>query len=91
MRNAVLRAYWLPRLQNEEADALTDSDVGLLGMSKRVDGDQDMLGFVHRNDLFSVGVAYMKELAGFEGRGVPKELLDSDDDASQDKEWRHAP
>ena len=25
-RNAVLRASWLPRLQNEEADALTNSD-----------------------------------------------------------------
>ena len=64
MRNAVLRAHGLPRLQNKEADALADSDVRLLGMSKRVDGDQDMLGFVHRIDLFSVGVAYTKELAG---------------------------
>ena len=25
-RRAVLRAQWLPRLQNEEADALTNSD-----------------------------------------------------------------
>ena len=63
MRNAVLRANWLPRLQNEEADALTNSDFRHFDMSKRIKVDLDKLGFVLMNDLFSVGDAYVEELA----------------------------
>ena len=63
MRNAVLRANWLPRLQNEEADALTNSDFRHFDMAKRIEVDLDKLGFVLMNDLFSVGDAYVRELA----------------------------
>ena len=63
MRNAVLRANWLPRLQNEEADALTNSDFRHFDMAKRIEVDLDKLGFVLMNDLFSVGDAYVQELA----------------------------
>ena len=36
LRNATLRANWLPRLQNEEADALTNSDFRHLTLARRV-------------------------------------------------------
>ena len=91
MRNAVFRAHWLLRRRNEQADAMTDSVLGQCDLSKRIDVDQDKLGSVLMNDLFSVGVAYVKELAGLKDLEVPKELLDSDDAASQVTKWRHAP
>ena len=63
LRNATLRADWLPRLQNEEADALTNSDFRHFDVSKRIEVDLDKLGFVLMNDLFAVGDAYVAELA----------------------------
>ena len=63
LRNATLRANWLPRLQNEEADALTNSDFRHFDSSKRVEVDLDQLNFVILNDLFAEGDAYTAELA----------------------------
>ena len=42
---------------------MTDSVLGQCDLSKRIDVDQDKPGFVLMNDFFSVGVAYMVELA----------------------------
>ena len=58
-----LRANWLPRLQNEEADALTNSDFRHFDEAKRIEVDLDKLGFVLMNDFFAVGDAYVEELA----------------------------
>ena len=86
MRNAVFRAYWLPRLQNEEADALTVSVLRQRDLSTRFDDDQSKPGFVLRNNLFSAGVAYVVELASLKDlEKVPKEFLDSVDDDSLEK------
>ena len=61
-RNATLRADWIPRLQNEEADALTNSDFSHFDPAKRIEVDLEKLKFVVLNDLFSVGDAYVEEL-----------------------------
>jgi hypothetical protein len=63
LRNAVLRANWLPRLQNEEADALTNSDFRHFDPSKRIDVDLETLDFKILNKLFAVGDEYVEELA----------------------------
>ena len=63
MRDATLRANCLPRLQNEEADALTNSDFRHFDLAKRIEVDLDSLGFVILSDLFADGDAYTTELA----------------------------
>merc|ERR1739841_63675 len=45
LRNAILRADWIPRLQNEEADALTNSDFRHFNPEKRIQVDLDSIGF----------------------------------------------
>ena len=63
LRNAVLRANWLPRLQNEEADALTNSDFRHFDPNKRIDVDLGTLDFKILSKLFAVGDEYVEELA----------------------------
>jgi len=61
-RSAILRATWLPRLQNEEADALTNLDFRHFDLKKRIQVDVKKLDFHLLNDLLDVGDAYVKEL-----------------------------
>ena len=61
-RAATLRADWIPRLQNEEADALTNWDFRHFDLDRRVEVDLDSLGFMVMNDLFDAGEAYLTEL-----------------------------
>ena len=77
-RNATLRADWLPRLQNEQADALTKSDFRHFDMSKRIEVDLDRLGFVLMNDLFSVGDAYVAELADLKSKEKARKISNAD-------------
>ena len=46
LRGAVLRARWLPRLRNQEADALTNSEFGHFEMANRIDVGLTTLPFV---------------------------------------------
>ena len=62
LRNATLRANWLPRLQNEEADALTNSDFRHFSVARRIPVKLDELRFLVLNDLFKVGDDYIAEL-----------------------------
>ena len=62
-RAAVLRADWIPRLQNEEADALTNRDFRHFDKDRRIEVDLAKLDFVALNDLFAEGEAYIAELA----------------------------
>ena len=65
---------------------MTDSVLGQCDLHKRIDVDQDKPGFVFKNDFFSVGVAYLVELASLKDlEKVPKELLDSVDADSLEK------
>ena len=61
-RRLVLRAKWLPRLENEEADALTNLDFRHFSAERRVPVDLDKMDFGVLPDLFSSGEQYLKEL-----------------------------
>ena len=85
-RNATLRADWLPRLQNEEADALTNSDFRHFDMSRRIEVDLDKLGFILMNSLFSVGDAYVAELSDLKSKEKARKISNvSDPDPKRKK------
>ena len=62
LRRLVLRAKWLPRLQNEEADALTNLDFRHFDPAKRIPVEIDSLKFGVLHELFAEGEAYISEL-----------------------------
>ena len=62
-KRASLRARWIPRLQNEEADALTNSEFHHFRIANRIDVDLKKLGFLVMDALFEEGERYMAELA----------------------------
>ena len=62
LRNATLRANWLPRLQQEEADALANSDFRHFSVAKRILVKLEELQLVVLNVLFQTGDAYITEL-----------------------------
>ena len=62
-RGASLRADWIPRLQNEEADALTNSDFRHFHSAKRIPVNLAELKFNVLNMLFESGDDYLTELA----------------------------
>ena len=63
IRRACLHARWIPRLQNEEADALTNGEFDAFDPALRIDVDLKQLGFVVMDDLFEEGESYVSELA----------------------------
>ena len=63
-RRAVLRADWIPRLQNEEADALTNMDFRHFDPEKRISVTLAELRFGVLNDLLSTGQEYYEEVEG---------------------------
>ena len=62
VRRLVLRAHWLPRLENEEADALTNEDFRHFKAEHRVQVDLNKMGFAVLDSLFKVGEDYMAAL-----------------------------
>ena len=62
LRRAALHARWIPRLQNEEADALTNSDFRHFDPKLRIPVDVDQLGFKVLPMLFETGELYVREL-----------------------------
>jgi hypothetical protein len=61
-RRLILRAHWLPRLENEEADALTNFDYRHFDPTKRVDVKLEDLRFAVLNELFQAGEDYVAAL-----------------------------
>ena len=61
-RRLLLRAHWLPRDENEEADALTNLDFRHFDPRRRIEVDLDKVGFEVLPGLFDHGEAYLKEL-----------------------------
>ena len=61
-RGATLRANWIPRDQNEEADALTNLDFRHFDPARRVEVDLERLQFNVMKDLFAAGDDYLAEL-----------------------------
>ena len=62
-RRASLRARWISRLQNEEADALTNGDFHHFRDGNRIEVDLAKLEFIVMEALFAEGEAYLAELA----------------------------
>ena len=73
IRRTLLRARWLPRLQNQEADDLTNDEFRHFDPKKRIKVEMADLEFRIMNSLFSVGDAYMAELEA--ARTAEKEKL----------------
>jgi hypothetical protein len=62
LRRLLLRARWLPRLQNQEADDLTNDEFHHFDPRKRIKVELKDLKFEIMNKLFAVGEDYMREL-----------------------------
>jgi hypothetical protein len=62
IRRMVLRAHWLPRLENEEADALTNFEFRHFDPKHRIEVRLADLRFAVLDDLFKEGEAYVAEL-----------------------------
>ena len=62
LKGATLRAEWLPRLQNEEADALTNFDFRHFDLNNRIEVKLEQLEFGVMNGLFQVGEDYLAKL-----------------------------
>ena len=56
-----MRANWVPRLQNEEADALTNSDFRHFSPETRIEVDLEKLEFGVLDRLLEVGEAFHAE------------------------------
>ena len=68
IRRMVLRAHWLPRLENEEADALTNFEFRHFDPARRVEVQLKDLKFAVLDDLFREGEAYIAELEKAKGQ-----------------------
>ena len=62
LRRACLQARWIPRLQNEEADALTNGDFRHFDKNRRIPVTLEGLNFRVLNSLFQEGDEYVAEL-----------------------------
>ena len=62
LRRTLLRARWLPRLQNQEADDLTNDEFRHFDLTKRIHVELKSLGFKLMEALFEVGDDYIAEL-----------------------------
>ena len=62
-RHMLLRARWLPRLQNQEADDLTNDEFRHFDAAKRIPVELKDLGFDLMNSLFEAGDDYEAELS----------------------------
>ena len=61
-KKASLRARWIPRLQNEEADALTNSEFHHFRAAYRIEVDLEKLPFLVMPQLFEAGEEYLAKL-----------------------------
>ena len=75
LRRACLHARWIPRLENEEADALTNEDFRHFDPALRLEVDLSKLKFTIMNDLFAEGEAYVEELATLKKKDPPKKRV----------------
>jgi len=63
IRGATFRANWVPRLQNEEADAFTNLEFRHFDPAKRIHVELETLSFGVLDRLFQVGDDYIEKLA----------------------------
>ena len=63
IRRACLHARWIPRLQNEEADALAKGEFDHFDHKLRIPLELDKLEFLVMKLLLDAGEGYVRELA----------------------------
>jgi hypothetical protein len=78
-KRASMRARWIPRLQNEEADALTNGEFHHFKDANRIEVDLGKLKFLVMDSLFELGEEYVAELAAL--KAAEKRSAVSDDKA----------
>ena len=83
LRRACLHARWIPRLQNEEADALTNGDFQHFDPKLRIPVSFDQLQLRVLNELFEEGEAYVAELECFKKVEKEKQLRQVTVDAAR--------
>ena len=88
LRRAALRANWIPRLQNEEADALTNSDFRHFSADKRIEVDLSSLPFLLMNDLFEEGEAYLAELEALKAQERERRVLAKESSTGKSKKGK---
>ena len=64
-----MRARWIPRWENEKADALTNGECHHFRAEHRIRVDLEKLEFIVLNELFAQGEKYVKELEGLRACG----------------------
>ena len=62
-KGLALRANWVPRLENQEADDLTNLDFKAFDPARRLEVDLAKLKFGVLDKLFAEGDRYVEELA----------------------------
>ena len=83
-----MRANWIPRLENEEADALTNWDFRHFDPARRLEVDLLKLEFVVMNELMDAGERYLEEVATLKAKSKEAEAKAK---ASQKKRPRKGP
>ena len=83
LRRVCLRARRIPRLQNEEADALTNGDFQHFDPKHRIPVSLDQLQFRVLNELFEEGETYIAELEYLKKAEKEKRLRKVTDDAAR--------
>ena len=73
LRHAALRARWVPRVQNEEADSLTNSDFRHFSAAKRICVELEELPFGVLHGFLAKGESYVAELAAARAAGKQAE------------------
>ena len=86
-RRLLLRARWLPRLQNQKADDLTNDEFHHFNLKKRIPVDLGKLGFELMDSLFASGDEYVAEL---EKVRATMKLRSSEKDARRRKPLRES-
>ena len=82
-RRLVLRARWLPRLQNDEADQLTNMDFRHFDPKKRIPASLERLGFQVLPELFEAGEKYLETLNRLKADSTESEKSEGNDRAKK--------
>ena len=69
-----MRAHWLPRLENEEADILTSLEFRHFSADNRMEVGLDTLEFGVLPLFFDKGQSYLNELAEAQARAKARKL-----------------
>ena len=83
LRRACRHARWIPRLQNEESDALTNGDFQLFDPKLRIPVSLDQLQFRVLNKIFEEGESHVAELECFKKAEKEKRLRKVTEDAAR--------